>query len=475
MEECLSYNSSSSLPTTGDPAVKWLKWIARLSLGLVVVAIIVLACLPHILDAIIRNRLFDIRRQGYPISTADLDDSKLRTDENAALIYAEAFDTMDDPDAHEDFDTLTRFLSWQERAMDPTLWSQAERIVRNHQPAIVIAGKASQRPDCRFPVNWRDGPLDVRFPHLAKVRRLTTLLAASAILSAHAGQMDRAAEHVNLAYKASESLHREPTLIGQQARAECLNIASKALQTILSYGDINEDQAKKLHETLVQIDPYTGFVRAMWGERAMGLDMLEGVRKGDKRIISELLNDQTSVAALRPGPKMTWTYRLRAADDELFYMRKMESQIAAARFPYRLVKPEVREERPAFPVYAIGSTILCPNFGESARQRDETVARVYGDRILIALATHKYLFSSYPKSLRELSQLFDWPLPKDPFSGKDFIYKRRDKGFVLYSIGRNLKDDGGHTYEVSPSDEDSLPYLTFADRVSADIVWQGDR
>ncbi|MBP7933880.1 MAG: hypothetical protein KA354_04445 [Phycisphaerae bacterium] len=31
----------------------------------------------------------------------------------------------------------------------------------------------------------------------------------------------------------------------------------------------------------------------------------------------------------------------------------------------------------------------------------------------------------------------------DPFSGRDFVYKQRSKGFLLYSVAENLKDDGG--------------------------------
>ena len=34
-------------------------------------------------------------------------------------------------------------------------------------------------------------------------------------------------------------------------------------------------------------------------------------------------------------------------------------------------------------------------------------------------------------------------LPKDPFSGKDYVYRREGKGFVVYSVSGNGTDDGG--------------------------------
>jgi hypothetical protein len=471
----LSYNNCKSTASIGDPAVKWVKWTVRTILGLAFVLAVFIAFLPRILDAVIYNKLLGIRQEGYPISTADLDVPKPRHSENAALIYVKAFDVIEDSDSDEDFDTLTRFLSWQERASNANLWREVQRIVQNHQAVIPIVKRASELPECRFEANWKDGPLDVQFPYLGKVRRLTTLLASSAVLNAHNGNMGRAVEHLGLTYKVAESLRSEPTLVGQQVRAHCLQIASVALQTVVAHGDISEEQAKKLHGILSQIDPYAGFVKAMWGERAMGIDLLEGVRKGDRRVIAELLNTQSGAFTSNSLPKLGWLYRLRAADDELFYLQSMQTQIAAARFPYRLLKPEVRNSPPNFPVYALGSAILCPDFGESARVRDEAVARIYGDRILVALMSYKYLFSSYPHSLKDLGKVVDWPLPKDPFSGRDFVYRRDGEGFILYSIGSDLKDNGGRVYPATVTTQSSLPYSTFDGRVSADIVWMCKR
>jgi len=34
-------------------------------------------------------------------------------------------------------------------------------------------------------------------------------------------------------------------------------------------------------------------------------------------------------------------------------------------------------------------------------------------------------------------------LPLDHFAGKPPIYHRKGNGYILYSIGQNLKDDGG--------------------------------
>lgn len=37
-------------------------------------------------------------------------------------------------------------------------------------------------------------------------------------------------------------------------------------------------------------------------------------------------------------------------------------------------------------------------------------------------------------------------VPLDPFSGEPFIYKRCDKGYLLYSVGANGTDDDGDDF-----------------------------
>lgn len=56
------------------------------------------------------------------------------------------------------------------------------------------------------------------------------------------------------------------------------------------------------------------------------------------------------------------------------------------------------------------------------------------------------------------------PPAEDPFSGKPFAYRREGSGFCLYSIGPNLKDDGGK----EPSEPGKIGE-------EGDMVWRCER
>ena len=49
----------------------------------------------------------------------------------------------------------------------------------------------------------------------------------------------------------------------------------------------------------------------------------------------------------------------------------------------------------------------------------------------------------FPESLEQLHEVIPWELREDPFSGEDFIYRREGDGYLIYSIGPDLQDDGG--------------------------------
>jgi hypothetical protein len=63
---------------------------------------------------------------------------------------------------------------------------------------------------------------------------------------------------------------------------------------------------------------------------------------------------------------------------------------------------------------------------------------------ILALQRWQLEKNQYPEALNELiSAGLLKELPKDPYSDKPLVYKKKDNDFILYSVGPNFKDDGG--------------------------------
>ena len=156
--------------------------------------------------------------------------------------------------------------------------------------------------------------------------------------------------------------------------------------------------------------------------------------------------------------------------DEAYYIRTITSRIGLARLPYRRLitspdfKPMTEDDMPG---YAIISRSMLRSLDRLAVRRDKGVAVVGECRLALALCAYREESGSYPATLAQISRNLGRKLPADPFSGRDFVYKRQGKGFLLYSIGPNLKDDGG--IEAKPAKA-----AEFSARQD-DIVWRMDR
>jgi len=48
-----------------------------------------------------------------------------------------------------------------------------------------------------------------------------------------------------------------------------------------------------------------------------------------------------------------------------------------------------------------------------------------------------------PERLNELTPILLAEVPEDPFTGAELKYRRTEKGYLIYSVGPDRKDDGG--------------------------------
>jgi hypothetical protein len=81
-------------------------------------------------------------------------------------------------------------------------------------------------------------------------------------------------------------------------------------------------------------------------------------------------------------------------------------------------------------------------------QTRERVENAFAHRrathLTVHLMLYKARFGTYPDELGQLQVADLVTLRRDPFSGRDFVYRRTGDDFLLYSVAYNLTDDGGH-------------------------------
>jgi hypothetical protein len=89
---------------------------------------------------------------------------------------------------------------------------------------------------------------------------------------------------------------------------------------------------------------------------------------------------------------------------------------------------------------------------QSADDRAEQINRNL--QVAIALALYQREHKAYPQTLKALAPKYLAAIPDDIFSGKAMNYRPAEKGYLLYSVGANGKDEEGRWYDDQPSGDD---------------------
>lgn len=413
-----------------------LKKIAQTLLVLVLAVLVINSLLHFYWSKQIENRLAAIKAAGQPISFADLQNKPVPKEDNAAPIYEQAFKLLAKPERRPDIDALNKILYSPIPAPNPQDWAAAKAAFIRSADILALIDKAQSKQACQFPLQF-DSQEEL-FKRLGNIREVSRLLCASAVLNAHEGNTQKVIAYIKSALMVNDAVEKDSVIIiDYLCWSAITKITLANLRQALHYCQLSESQLKELNDALSRIDSSKLYRHAMEGERAFGIPQMAKFRK-------------------RPFGNL----------DTLAYLDFTTKQIADATMAYStakskgLIGPDAKHQVPS---NAILTGIIVPVFQRANVARYKTEAEIACGRVFLALQAYRGKFGRYPQSLAEMKSGIDWKLPTDPFIGQDLIYKPKDKGFILYSVGPDQKDDGGMKL---PSGVQTLP--------RGDVVWEAD-
>ena len=439
-----------------------MKKIGKGILVLIIVLAVVHSIASYILGRRLEARIAEIKAQGDPVSTLDLGRNTVPDSENAAGIYLKIFDKMD---SHITFKKgvpywnqesqnppWIRLLS-QAKSKSPTteVWKATRESLADYDGIRPLVDKAISMPHCIFAANWEDAD-EVEFPHLGKMRSIARFYHASALVNAHYDDMDAAVGDTTRIFGIGKSVGNEPQMIGQLVRYAIIKIGSNCIRD-LSRNGFSENQIALLGKSFSGISVYTEFPTVLKIERAFSIMQFRKLLSGQciyplccPLPEGDLPIDLKIMAYL--GRPFLYAGMMTYLDVMTGYINDAETQV-----PYRENRDSIIKEQNELSNVAHWWLPPVPDF---PLVRDKCEAGILSCRTMLNLVKYKHRFSAYPQSLDTLRSKLKVDVPVDPMSGKDFIYKRQGDGFLLYSIGANMRDDGGKSVaspnEAEPDD-----------------------
>jgi len=428
--------------------------LAALSAALIALLVISSGIPARRAERRVKQAIADVAKTGAPVKLTQLAKPPIPDAENAALVYQRAFQALRPSEGDKQF--VRDIRTGKSTLDDPTTAARARKLLQANAAALRLIHRAADVPQCDFRPDWNNG-FNLTFPQFPKLRTCSNLLSLETLVLAHDGRLDEALAGCAANLRLSSNAALEPCLFGVLAQYAVIKITSDSLAATLKDSQPSPGACRSLAVQIAGMDRYEPYVDALKGERAWGITMFEQVRTSPNLLqtIAELSGETSAGRAQPRRAKFSSFSRWLFAADELTYLELMEQVIGQARLPYRKLArmhPSLEERLASLPRVPprILTAILMPVYGRACIARDRAIALLDVDRIALLLKTYRAQHGRYPESLRDLAGPTGGALPLDTFSGRPYVYRRQGDGFLIYSWGPNLKDDGG----VAPPPED---------------------
>lgn len=416
--------------------IKVLKALGKGILVLLLITVAALLLMRWVFVRQLRAEIAEIKARGEPLTEAEMADPPVPDAENAALVYEKAFKEL------PPYKTFWDQIEPIEKLMkndDSASMDKARQLMKPYAMAFALSKQAASMPKCAFHagrhVRYFDSPG-------FKLRCLSRIAFIYAVLYARDGKMDDAVDVMMTGLSMNNMHEGESELFSAVHRESMVLWAYVEIKKIAGCGQISEPQARKLCAQLRRVDVMAIHRRGLQGDRAYILTMDN--------------SDPVTWTRRRGIPVSTWDAVRLSADpvnlawrnvilfgDEAAWLHLYGKLIHADYSTYAKAKSQLRDMESRIPFYAIQTKIIAPVLVESLDSPFRADAQIKGSQVFLALLAYHDTHKAYPSSLAELRKDPGWEIPRDPFTGKEFIYKKQGYGFLLYSVGRDLKDNGG--------------------------------
>jgi hypothetical protein len=208
----------------------------------------------------------------------------------------------------------------------------------------------------------------------------------------------------------------------------------------------SDAQLTELNSELAKLDFLADYEFSMRGERAMGLEGLEYMRRTrNLEVLDENANAHTIPVNFFIPSAFFYQNELT--------MARMHQQwtLPLVDVANRSVSPETVRENDMeatnalshFSPYNMFARMLFPALTKSVKRYARAQSSVDLARIAIALERYRNAHGAYPDSLEALAPKFIEKVPQDVINGGELKYRRTGDILVLYSVAWNGTDDGG--------------------------------
>jgi hypothetical protein len=371
----------------------------------------------------LERRLAALRSAGDPVQLADLAREPIPSDRNADVFLRRAADDLDA--VEKELLAMYPKKGYSNGNLSPAEQDELENLFAAYPKVMPLLEQAAACPDA-------DPQLDVsppttRFlqPYMdrsGKHRLVNRVLRTRCALLLSKGRVDDALANQMLMLRLTRHWRREPLIFAYLVTAVCEMGAMEGVNHALrSSGPVSPASRRAIDTELALHDTMAGYDWALRSERAYSLSSVQEI-PGSSFWLTRGFANQLALGLMD------------LYDRHLARGLRAYADVVAGKGPASVLR---RGPNP----YGALVTLLEPALNAAREPAERTRAMSRSLRVLNALQSQVPTQSALVPKLTELG------LPEeatiDPYNGEPLHVNKRPDGWMVYSVGNNLVDDGG--------------------------------
>jgi|GEM_PF-1799501 len=351
----------------------------------------------------------------------------------------------------------------------PDAAPELEEWLNKHQASLDLACQASRRPRFYSPLigheqkkGGRPALISVLLPMQAETQQLAEALCMRAMKRLHDGQLKRSQEDLLAAARLNRLLANRSFLVSLSLAYDVEDHVMGAFQSLLASAKLDALAARSILDSLQELqslppvseslNPYDRLMvlDSLMSVKRYGINTLSGTNpqdwdwvdwvRMDYNIVLRDMNrwfdqlDNVAMLRNRQQRRDAWD-RIDKAINQVANRSLQERASSEARLDIRRRSQVVSD---------IFVSLMLPDIRPVLDKQDRVNTQFNLTRITAALAVYRSEQGEYPEQLTNLIPAVLPKLPIDLYSGKPFLYQRKNNdGYLLYSVYENEVDDRG--------------------------------
>ena len=412
----------------------------------------------------LKKQIKVLRDQGYPVTLEELDRwyNIPEGAKNAADVYMAAFSNYIewDKDALREVPVFGKAsLPARTQPLDASSRQLVEKFLSDNEKTLTLLYEAASIEHSRYPIDLTKGSVELMerpgspASWVEDLRAGTRLLRLETLSHCENQDPNKALKSIRANFALARFIGA-PLLFHRLIHNSVRSQTYKSIERVLNRIQFTDEQLLSLSGWIEESSSDEGYIKALVGERCIGLSAFQGpVGQATEQMGAG--KGKAPILMLGFWKMLGLHYR-----DALGYIGLMQEYIDAMELPSDerlLVFDSIQEDVNSGKRGGLLTRLLWPALARTLDIDTRCTAEALAAQTALAVQRYRLAEGHLPESLENLVPAYMEAVPKDPFDGRRLRYFTRENGFVIYSVGDDLTDNGGAEKDSRGRDQRGKP------------------